>query len=147
MKEIIIVLCVIGILSCREKGQERVADAGKVVGETAGNAVKSIKAGIEKVSKINIETSEILKAKGISTGKTTLGSEGGGRHNKLSVYMIFDKAVIKNVIMKVYDSQNEEIGRTKLLIKGQAGDAKYIDFIFDKHTNIDRDNKIILDAP
>ena len=63
----------------------------------------------------------------------------------LNVYVIFDKKINKNVIVKVYNNQNEEIGRTKNLISGDAGEAKYFDFIFDKRTNIDRDFKIVME--
>jgi hypothetical protein len=31
------------------------------------------------------------------------------------------------------------------LVTGEAGEAKYVDFIFDKRTNIDRDYKIVLE--
>jgi hypothetical protein len=132
--------------SCRtESGNERLAGASEKIGESASKAVKGLKAGIEKATKINLEVAELLKNKGISAGKVTLGSKNGGRHNMLSVYMIFDKKVNKNVTLKVINNQNDEIGRTKMLLSGTEGEAKYIDFIFDKHTNIDRDFKIVME--
>ena len=135
----------LALVACQEKGQERVSKTGEVAGETAANVVKSVKSGIEKVSKINITVSDPLKTRGISLGKTKLNSVAGGRHNQLNVYMIFDKSINRSVIMKVLNSQGEEIGRTKTLLKATAGEAKYVDFTFDKRCNIDRDHKISME--
>ena len=136
----------IGALGCRtDSGNEKLANASKNVGQSAAKVVSGLKTGIEKVAKINIELSENLKTRGLSLGKIKLDSKNGGRHNMLNVYVIFDKKINKNVTVKVYNNQNEEIGRTKSLITGDAGDAKYFDFIFDKRTNIDRDFKIVME--
>ena len=133
-------------IACRtESGNERLEGASAKVGESASKAVKGIKAGIEKATKINIELSENLKTRGLSLGKTKLDSKNGGRHNMLNVYLIFDKKISRIVLVKVLNNQNEEIGRTKTQISGDAGEAKYVDFIFDKRTNIDRDFKIIVE--
>jgi hypothetical protein len=132
--------------SCRtDEGNERLANTGKKVGESAATAVKSLKSGIEKATKLNIELSENLKTRGLTAGKVALDSKDGGRHNMLNIYMIFDKKINRNVSVKVYNSQGQEIGRCKALVSGDAGEAKFVDFIFDKRTNIDRDNKIIME--
>jgi hypothetical protein len=147
MKKLILSLFLANLfIACRtESGNERLQGATEKVGESAAKAVKGIKAGIEKATKINIELSENLKNRGLSLGKTKLDSKNGGRHNVLNIYLIFDKKLNRNVLLKVLNNQNEEIGRTKSLISGDAGDAKYLDFIFDKRTNIDRDFKILME--
>lgn len=130
--------------NCRtEEGNEKLTDASKKVGESASSIVKGVKSGIEKASKINIDISDELKNRGISNGKVELSSKGG-HHNVLNIYMIFDKKVNRNITVKVANSQGLEIGRAKTLVTADAGDAKYIDFVFDKRTNIDRDNKITM---
>lgn len=145
MKKSEIILACFFLFSCRtEAGNEQLAGASEKVGESAATVVKSVKSGIEKISKINIQLSEGLTSKGISTGKISLSSKGG-RHNLLSVYMIFEKNVNKNIVVKVVNSQGLEVGRSKVLVKAEAGDAKIIDFVFDKRTNIDRDNVISMD--
>jgi hypothetical protein len=133
------------LFSCQtEEGNEKLADAGQTVGKSAATIAKSVKSGIEQATKIKIDLSENLKNRGLSTGKITLGSKGG-RHNMLNVYLIFDKKISRNVTMKVMDAEGLELGRTKVLVKGEAGDAKFVDFVFDTRTNIDRDNKIIME--
>lgn len=133
-------------IACRtESGNERLQGATEKVGQSAAKAVKGLKTGIEKATKINIELSENLTSRGLSLGKTKLDSKNGGRHNMLNVYMIFDKKLNRSLLAKVFNNQNEEIGRTKTQISGDAGEAKYIDFIFDKRTNIDRDFKIVVE--
>ncbi|MFC3809603.1 hypothetical protein [Lacihabitans lacunae] len=131
--------------SCRtDEGNEKLQNVGQKVGVSASKVVKGVKSGIEKAVKINIGLSESLKNRGVSCGRVELGNEGG-RHNKLSVYMIFDKAINRNVTVKVVDNQGLEVGRCKALLKGAAGDTKYVDFVFDKRTNIDRDFVITME--
>ncbi len=133
------------LFSCQtEEGNEKLADAGQTVGKSAATIAKSVKSGIEQATKIKIDLSENLKNRGLSTGKITLGSKGG-RHNVLNVYLIFDKRINRSVTMKVMDAEGLELGRTKVLVKGEPGDAKFIDFVFDTRTNIDRDNKIVME--
>ena len=147
MKKIIFsfLIAQVTLISCStEDGNEKLGQASEKVGKSAATVVKSVKEGIEKVAKIKIDVSESLKAKGISTGKVTLNSKNG-RHNLLNVYLIFDKNINRNITLKVYDSEGLEMGRAKALVKGIAGEAKYFDFLFFERTNIDRDNKIIME--
>lgn len=147
MKKLLITLLFaqMALLSCQtDEGNEKLAEAGETVGKSAATIAKSVKSGIEKATKINIDISENQKTRGLSTGKVTLGSKGG-RHNVLNVYMIFEKRINRNVTMKVLDADGLELGRTKVLVKGEAGDAKFVDFVFDTRTNIDRDNKIVME--
>ena len=147
MKKLLLtfVFAQIVLFSCQtEEGNEKLADAGQTVGKSAATIAKSVKSGIEQATKIKIDLSENLKNRGLSTGKITLGSKGG-RHNVLNVYMIFDKRINRSVTMKVMDAEGLELGRTKVLVKGEPGDAKFIDFVFDTRTNIDRDNKIVME--
>jgi hypothetical protein len=127
-----------------DDGNEKLSNVSEKVGKSTANAVKGIKKGIEKVAQINIEVSESLKNRGVSTGKVKLDSKGG-RHNMLNIYMIFEKDINRNISLKVFNSDGLELGRTKTLVKGEAGEAQFVDFIFDKRTNIDRDNKVIME--
>lgn len=132
--------------ACRtDSGNEKLQEESQKVGKSATKVVKGIKAGIENATKINIDLSEAIKAKGITLGKVKLDSKNGGRHNVLNVYMIFDKKINKSVMVKVVNNNGDEVGRTKALITGQAGEAKYVDFVFAKETNIDRDFKITME--
>jgi hypothetical protein len=140
----VLVFSILIIACSTDNGNEKLANASEKVGKSTANAVKGIKKGIEKVAQINIEVSESLKNRGVSTGKVKLDSKGG-RHNMLNIYMIFDKNFNRNISLKVLDSDGVELGRTKTLVKGEAGEAQFVDFIFDKRTNIDRDNKVIME--
>jgi hypothetical protein len=146
-KKYILSLFLISIIfqSCStDDGNEKLANASEKVGKSTANAVKGIKKGIEKVAQINIEVSDALKNRGISTGKVKLDSKGG-RHNMLNIYLIFEKNFNRNISLKVYNSDGVELGRTKAMVQGEAGDAQFVDFIFDKRTNIDRDHKVIME--
>jgi hypothetical protein len=127
-----------------DNGNEKLAEASEKVGKSTANAVKGIKKGIEKVAAISVSVSDGLQAKGVSIGKVKLDSKGG-RHNMLNIYMIFEKNINRNINLKVYNSDGVELGRTKAFVKGEAGEAQFVDFIFDKRTNIDRDNKVVME--
>lgn len=146
---IAIIFCAVNIAfftACRsDNGNEKLQAESQKVGKSATKVVKGIKAGIENATKINIEVSESIKNKGVSLGKVKLDSKYGGRHNMLNVYMIFDKNINKTVTLKVINNNGDEVGRTKQLLKGTAGEATYVDFVFSKQTNIDRDFKIVME--
>ncbi len=143
---ILIAFGLVYLPGCRtDNGNEKLQEESQKVGKSATKVVKGIKAGIENATKINIDLSENIKNKGVSLGKVKLDSKNGGRHNMLNVYMIFEKNINKTVTVKVINNNGDEVGRTKQLLKGTAGEATYIDFIFPKQTNIDRDFKITME--
>ncbi|MGL4629954.1 MAG: hypothetical protein ACRCVT_02015 [Leadbetterella sp.] len=146
IRTLLTLVVLVGFMACQtDKGNERLSDASEKLGKSTSTVYKGIKKGVENATKINIELTDVLKNKGLSLGKVKLDSKNGGKHNVLNVYMIFDKTFKKSISLKVYDADNVEVGRTKQLIIGKEGEAKYIDFEFDKNTNIDRDHKVVME--
>ncbi len=58
------------------------------------------------------------------------------------MYLIFDNNFNKKVTLKVFDEDGQEYGRITQLINGEKNEAKYVDFVFDKRTNIDGKGKV-----
>ena len=56
--------------------------------------------------------------------------------------MIFENDIDENVTVKVFNENGLEYGRVSQKVKGQKGDAKYVDLVFDKRTNIDGRGKV-----
>ena len=62
----------------------------------------------------------------------------------LTAYLIFDQDFRQNVTVKVYDQNGFEYGRTNVDIDAKQGEAKYIDFPFDKRTEIENKSKFVI---
>lgn len=102
--------------------------------------------GVEKTIDCELILSKELKQRGLKTGKFIIKNDSfGGRNNKLSLYIIFEKNFDSSLTAKVIDSENVEAGRKKIDVSGKYGDAKYFDFVFDKRTNIGIKSKIIVE--
>jgi len=49
------------------------------------------------------------------------------------------------LVAKVFDRKGLEMGRARQKVTAVKGDAKFIEFHFDKRTNIDVDSKITIE--
>lgn len=125
--------------------KEKAGKAGKEAGEVLGEFASGISNGVEESVEVNVELSEELKAKGIQFGKTIVSAANEGKDNLLSVYVIFNQDFKGTFTAKAFDRQGLEMGRIKLEVAGKNGDARFIDFNFDKRTNIDNDSKITIE--
>lgn len=125
--------------------KEGIEKAGDAAGQTAGKLAKGIQTGMNKTFDVKMELPEQLTKKGISLGKTIVSSDEQGTDNLLSVYLIFSADYKGSITAKVFDSQLQEMGRATSQVEGKKGEANYIDFHFDKRTNIDSDSKLTLE--
>jgi len=135
-----LVLVACGGADVNEKIQKASEKAGQAVSEVAKGVSKGVKSSFEiHISKID---STALKA--IDFGKIDLKSKDG-TDNMLSIYLIFKQDFSRRLLIKVYDNKGLEMGRSSQLVKGKKDEAGFIDFIFDKRTNIDNDSKITIE--
>lgn len=126
--------------------KEKIEHAGDVAGQTAGKIAKGIESGIHKSFDVEIEVPEALKKRGISLGKTIVSSDKEGTDNLLSIYVIFTDHFKGPITIKAFDSKSREMGRVTVPVEGNKGEATYIDFHFDKRTNIDNDSKLTMES-
>ena len=135
-------------LSCdriSNKAKEGINRGGEVVGESATEFFDGVSDGVDKTLDCEIIFSEELLNKGLKKGVYDIESQPVGNNNKLILYIIFEKDFSKELIAKAYNKKNQEIGRTKVMVEGKAGDAIYFDFLFDKRTDIGYRNKIVIE--
>jgi hypothetical protein len=78
----------------------------------------------------------------LQTGKIIINSTDSSTDNIVSAYLIFNGDISQPVTLKVFSDAGQEYGRVTQTVKGVKGEARYIDFIFDKRTNIDGKGKI-----
>lgn len=75
----------------------------------------------------------------------TITSADSATDNVLTAYLIFDKDIDRQITVKVFNEEGKEYGRVRQTVQAQKGDAKYIDFVFDKRTNIDGKGKVVFE--
>ena len=126
----------------KDKSKNAANKTGEVVAKTGSEFVDGVSKGIEKTFSNEVVISDNLKTNGLKTGKLIITSTDSTTDNILSAYLIFEKDFNKQLMIKVFDEQGLEYGRVNQLISAKAGEAKYVDFIFDKRANIDSKGKI-----
>jgi hypothetical protein len=133
------------LFSCSSNAvKEKINTAGDLAGQTVGEFSKGLGNGVTKAFDVNITLPPPLLARGLKMGKNTVNSETG-TDNVLNAYFIFDKDYSGTLVSKVFDAKGQEMGRTTALVEGKAGEARFVDFVFDQHTNIDSDSKITIE--
>jgi hypothetical protein len=130
----------------KEKAKESINKGGETVGKTATEFFEGVSEGIDKTLQCEISLSQALQDKGIKTGKFSIENDpNGGKNNLLTLYLIFEKDLKTPLTAKAFDKNGLEVGRAKVEVTSNAGDASYYDFAFDKRTCIEVKSKIILE--
>jgi hypothetical protein len=139
------ILLTVTLLSCnwaKTKAKNTVNEAGQVAGKAGSEFVNGVAKGIEKTFQNEVVLSDDLKMKGVKTGKIIIHGSDSTDNNILSVYFIFDKDFNQSITIKVISNEGQEYGRLTQVVTGRQGEAKYLDYIFDKRTNIDGRGKL-----
>lgn len=150
-KYILTLLLLAGINSscnwAKEKTKQTVHKTGEIVAETGSEFVDGVSKGIQKSFDHEIQLPDNMKQQGLELGKVVISSEDQATDNVLSVYFIFNANFNKQITIRAITEQGQEFGRATQLVTGNQGEAKYIDFIFDKRTNIDGKATLAFSAP
>jgi hypothetical protein len=128
----------------KEKAKDVINNTGETVGKGVSEFADGLKEGVTKTFDCNLELSADLLAKGLNTGKFSIESDSGTA-NRVVVYLIFEKDLNQTIKAKVFDTDHKEYGRTSVTVNNKAGEAKFVDFIFDKRTDIESRSKIVLE--
>lgn len=137
-----VVLC----WSCdSNNAKSKINKVGNVTGQVVGELASGVAEGVEKSLSPKIELTPKYKDSGIQFGKIQVKSANGGTDNLLVVYIVFNRNFKGTLFAKVFDNANLEMGRVKVIIEGKKDEAKFVDFVFDKQTNIDKDSKIVIE--
>ena len=133
-------------LSCTSSTiKEKINQAGDVAGQVSGEFAEGVRKGVEKAFDVTVELPQSLAEKGIRFGKTTVSDDSTGTDNLLTVYVIFDQDFSGELTAKAFDSKHAEMGRKTVQVRGKATESQYIEFHFDKRTNIDSDSKLVIE--
>jgi hypothetical protein len=140
-------ICFLFLLGACSSGdvKKKINEAGDAAGQVAGEFASGVSNGVEKAFEVKVLPTSSLTNQGISLGKTQVSSDSAGNDNLLVIYMIFGQDFKGPVMARAFDSKGLEMGRCKLEISGKKDEAQYIEFHFDKRTDIDNDTKLTLE--
>jgi hypothetical protein len=136
----LLIICAICFFSCnwaKEKTKEAANKTGEVVAKAGSEFADGVAKGVEETFANRVSFSDELKRKGLKSGRVIVSSSDTATDDILTVYIIFEENFDGLVTSKVFTPGGLEYGRATTQVKGTKGDARYIDFIFDKRTNID----------
>lgn len=145
-KIIITILLLAGLSSCSSSTiKEKINQTGDAAGQVAGEFIEGAAKGVEKAFDVNVEVSPSLRAKGLEFGKATVSSDTVGHDNLLILYIIFNKDFEDTLTAKAFDDKMLEMGRSSVIVSGKKNDATFVEFHFNKRTNIDSKNKLTVE--
>lgn len=146
MKYISFLLLISWMTSCSSSSvKEHINKAGNAAGEAAGEFIEGASKGVVEAFDVEVSLSDALKNKGLELGKTEVSSGEEGHDNLLIAYVVFNKSFKGTLRAKAFDDKSSEIGRASVEVDTKKDDAMYLEFYFDKHTNIDSKNKLIIE--
>ena len=141
-------LSAILLISCdwtKNKAKESLHKGGEIVGKAGSEVADGVAKGIEESFSNLVETSPRFTNNGIRLGEIRVLGTDSTTDNIVSVYLIFDKRFEGNLTAKAIHHNGLEFGRVSLDLTVDSGQAKFVDFVFDKRTNIDRDDRVKLE--
>lgn len=113
---------------------------GEKTGEVVGEFIKGASSGVQNSFKVEVEVDSALQKKGLALGKIIIANDTLGVDNLVSVYCIFNNDFSDTLMLKAYDNQNLETGRSRLVVQARKDDARFYDFVFDRRTNLDAED-------
>lgn len=145
MKKILTLIPIMIFFSCnwfKQKGKEVANKTGEAAATVSSEFVEGASKGIEKTFVNEVIFSEDLKKAGVTSGKIIISSTDSATDDIVRAYLIFDNDFQRDITVKVFSPEGIEYGRVKETISAKKDEAKYVDFVFDKRTNIDSKGKI-----
>jgi hypothetical protein len=128
--------------SCSVK--DTINQAGDAAGQAAGEFIEGASKGVEKAFDVQLSASKDLTDRGIQLGKCSVRNDSNGTDNLLTIYVIFNEDFNDTLTVRAFDGELE-MGRAHAAVSGKRKDAAFVDFYFDKRTNIDSKNRLTLE--
>jgi hypothetical protein len=139
-----ILICFLG--ACTGSSiKDKINKVGDAAGQMAGELAQGASKGISKAFDVKLELPESLSKQGLQFGKTTISDDSVGTDNLLLLYIIFQQDFKGTLVAKVYDEQSLEMGRASATVVGKKSEAHFVEFHFDKRTNIGSKNRIAIE--
>jgi len=138
---------IIGITSScdrvKSKTKDVIGKTGETVGEGTSEFVNGVSKGVDQTFECKVELNQALIDQGIKIGKFYIPDSAGTSYT-LSAFISFDKDFNQEMIVSVFDEKGKEYGRVSKWVETKAGEGKYVDFVFDKRTDIESRSRFVL---
>lgn len=151
MKNIIILLLVslFTISSCgkmKEKTKETINKGGEAVGKGGTEFISGVIDGVNKSLEVELVLSDSLKKSGLEISKYLVEDDSdGGKDNMLVIYFIFNEKYNGILTAKAFDKNGHEYGRCSTDVNVNKNEAKFIEFRFEKRSQIESKSKVIIE--
>jgi hypothetical protein len=132
MKKHITILSIItaSLIGCGKQADKMADKAGDAVGQHLTEFTKGIGKGIDKKMMVDVAVKPEVYALGLTN--TFAKSLGLDEHKKgFTVYFMASQSVSNTLVVRAFNADGLEIGRTKKQIVMEKDDAKYVTFEFD----------------
>ena len=142
---LILLLIALTLTACdrlKDKSKEALKEGGNMVGQGASQFADGVKDGVDHTFQSYVEVDSSLAKAGFHTGKFSVTKPDS--IYILSVYGVYDKALDRDLSVRVYDHNGQEYGRSHAHVHGQSGDAGYIDFRFGTRTDIESRSRFVI---
>ena len=111
------------------------ADAVETVGESIGELFKGAKHGLDKsLVQLGIEVAEDLLP--FVTVSRCEVHQNDSIKKAILVYAVFEQDFDGKLLLKATDKNNQEIGRSIVVVTETADNSKFIEFPFDERTTL-----------
>ncbi len=141
----LVAITTIATVSSCNRARQSANYAGNVVGKGSSEFIEGVTEGVNHTFDCTLELTKVLQEKGLKGGKFRIATDDSGHERVVSFYLIFDKDYKGQVSAKIFDSKQQEYGRTTASIETKAGKAQFVDFVFDHRTDIERKSRILLE--
>ncbi len=125
-----------------DKSKAVIKEGGNAVGQGASQFVDGVKDGVDRTFQSQLVVDSSLLRAGFHTGKFSVGKPDS--IYILTVYGIYDRAIDRELSVRVYDERGQEYGRSHSHASGHAGEASYLDFRFDQRTDIESRSRFVI---
>jgi hypothetical protein len=125
--------------------KEKINKVGDAAGQTIGQFSKGVAGGVSRSYDKTVELSSAIEAKGLKLGKTTVKSDSTGANCVLLAYLIFDQDLNQTLTAKAFDNNGLEMGRVALPVSGKKNETRFVEFRFDKRTDIEVNSKLVIE--
>lgn len=132
-----------GCSGCFEGGSELAKGAGEAVGQATVDFGKGVGSGVDKSMEVTTELAVAAQGLGLSTTTSKLLSLD---QHGIAVYFIAEQATKTKLLAKALNEAGQEVGRASVEVEFAADDAKYVEFVFDGHVDLQLVDKFVIET-
>ena len=117
--------------------QEEGKAAAKSASKGIGDIIKGINSGMsESISNSKVIPEPTFEANFEECKAEKIYGADTDKQKKVTIYLIAKKDFNGKLLLKAFNSDKKEIGRSSLEVSIKKDDAKYVDFSFDERTHL-----------